>query len=78
MKSCSIASNNTSLAQQTRKIFLNTVTIYVKLILLTTFVAVHTKASLQDRKYIHIQYPYRYKWKTGKEVLDFSDNLRDP
>jgi len=78
MKSCSTASNNASLAQQTRKIFLNTVTIYVELMLLTTLISVHMKASLQDRKYIHTQYPWGYKWKTGKEVLDFSDNLRDP
>ena len=36
------------------------------------------KASLQACKYIHTQYPLGYKWKTGNEVLDFSDNLRDP
>jgi hypothetical protein len=78
MKSCSTASNIASLAQQTRKIFLNTVTIYVKLMLLTTLISVHMNASLQDHKYIHTQYPWGYKWKTGIEVLDFSDNLRDP
>jgi len=78
MKSCSTASNNASLAQQTRKIFLNIVTIYVKPVLLTTLKSIHMKASLQACKYIHTQYPWGYKWKTGKEVLDFSHNLRDP
>ena len=58
MKSCSTASNNASLAQQRRKIFLNIVTILVKLVLLATLISVHMNASLQACKYIHTPYPW--------------------